>query len=229
MYGSAALGHSCAAASGELLAHTSSANTARDLELRRQAVGDQGLSFLDYSYGTYVGASYANLFPDRTRAMVFDGALDLVANSTGRPGQEQLLIDVRADTARSQAEELDAFFDPAIRPIRGLLLVKPMDALGLMPRCLLAARRAPVAWAGRLVSTMGTSGYLMRYLGVDLVERNRRRSLGWPTAVGCRHLESDQASVRRSVRPRTIVHSGDFTKRTVMPGFWSRPVVVSDR
>jgi pimeloyl-ACP methyl ester carboxylesterase len=108
---SAALGHSCAAASGELLAHTSSANTARDLELLRQAVGDGSLSFLGYSYGTYVGASYVNLFPDHTRAMVFDGALDLVANSTGAPGQEQLPVDVRADTARSQAEELDAFFD----------------------------------------------------------------------------------------------------------------------
>lgn len=104
-------GHSCAAASGELLAHTSAATTARDLELLRQAVGDQGLSFLGYSYGTYVGASYAHLFPDRTRAMVFDGALDLVANSTGRRGQEQLPVDVRAATARAQAEEFDAFFD----------------------------------------------------------------------------------------------------------------------
>ncbi|MGH3606104.1 MAG: alpha/beta hydrolase [Pseudonocardiaceae bacterium] len=108
---SAALGRSCAATSGELLAHTSSANTARDLELLRQAVGEESLSFLGYSYGTYVGAIYANLFPDRTRAMIFDGALDLVANSTGRPGQEQMPVDVRADTARSQAEELDAFFD----------------------------------------------------------------------------------------------------------------------
>ena len=42
---SAVLGRSCAAASGELLAHTSSANTARDLELLRQAVGDESLSF----------------------------------------------------------------------------------------------------------------------------------------------------------------------------------------
>jgi pimeloyl-ACP methyl ester carboxylesterase len=108
---SAALGQSCVAMSGELLAHTSSANTARDLELLRQAVGDESLSFLGYSYGTYVGAVYANLFPDHTRAMVFDGALDLVANSTGRPGQEGMPVDVRADTARSQAEELDAFFD----------------------------------------------------------------------------------------------------------------------
>lgn len=108
---SAALGRSCAAASGELLGHSSSANTARDLELLRQAVGDEDLSFLGYSYGTYVGATYANLFPDRTRAMVFDGALDLVANSTGQPGQEDMPVDVRADTARAKAEELDAFFD----------------------------------------------------------------------------------------------------------------------
>jgi pimeloyl-ACP methyl ester carboxylesterase len=109
--GSAALGRSCAAASGELLRHTSSANTARDLELLRQAIGDDKLSFLGYSYGTYVGAIYANLFPDHTRAMVFDGALDLVANSTGQPGQEKLPVDVRADTARAKAEELDVFFD----------------------------------------------------------------------------------------------------------------------
>lgn len=107
---SAALGQRCVAASGELLAHTSSANTARDLELLRRAVGDERLSFLGYSYGTYVGAIYANLFPDRTRAMVFDGALDLVANSTGRPGQEEMPVDVRADTARARAEELDQFF-----------------------------------------------------------------------------------------------------------------------
>ncbi|MGB9281623.1 MAG: alpha/beta fold hydrolase [Pseudonocardiaceae bacterium] len=99
------------ATSGELLAHTSSANTARDLDLLRQAVGDETLNFLGYSYGTYVGATYANLFPDRTRAMVFDGTLDLVANATGRPGQHDMPVDVRADTARSQAEELDAFFD----------------------------------------------------------------------------------------------------------------------
>ncbi|MGH3671774.1 MAG: alpha/beta hydrolase [Pseudonocardiaceae bacterium] len=112
---SAARGRGCAAASGELLTHTSSANTARDLELLRQAVGDESLSFLGYSYGTYLGATYANLFPERTRAMVFDGALDLMANSTGRPGQEQLPVNVRADTARSQAEELDAFFDRCVR------------------------------------------------------------------------------------------------------------------
>jgi pimeloyl-ACP methyl ester carboxylesterase len=59
----AALGRSCAPASGGLLAHTSSANTARDLELLRQAVGDERLNFLGYSYGTYLGATYANLFP----------------------------------------------------------------------------------------------------------------------------------------------------------------------
>ncbi|MGH3549369.1 MAG: alpha/beta hydrolase [Pseudonocardiaceae bacterium] len=108
---SAELGQRCAAASGDLLAHLSSANTARDLELLRQAVGEQSLSFLGYSYGTYVGATYANLFPGRTRAMVFDGALDLVANSTGRPGRQEEPVDVRAGTARSQAEELAAFFD----------------------------------------------------------------------------------------------------------------------
>ena len=105
---SAALGQRC---TGELLAHMSSANTARDMELLRQALGEDSLNLLGYSYGTYVGATYANLFPTHTRAMVFDGALDLVANSTGQPERQDEPVDVRADTARSQAEELAAFFE----------------------------------------------------------------------------------------------------------------------
>jgi pimeloyl-ACP methyl ester carboxylesterase len=66
----------CAAANGELLEHVSTANVARDLDALRAAVGDEKLSFLGFSYGTFLGATYASLFPDRYRAMVLDGALD---------------------------------------------------------------------------------------------------------------------------------------------------------
>ncbi|MFB9684255.1 alpha/beta hydrolase [Amycolatopsis plumensis] len=106
---SAATGRACAA-SGALLSHLSTANVARDLELLRQAVGDVSLNFYGYSYGTYLGGTYANLFPDRVRAMTLDGTLDLVANATGKPGQEQQPVDVRADVAGAQQQELDQFF-----------------------------------------------------------------------------------------------------------------------
>ncbi|MDS0138553.1 MULTISPECIES: alpha/beta hydrolase [unclassified Amycolatopsis] len=106
---SAATGKACAA-SGDLLSHLSTANVARDMELLRQAIGDASLNFYGYSYGTYLGGTYANLFGDKVRAMTLDGTLDLVANATGRPGQAKQPVDVRADVAGAQQQELDRFF-----------------------------------------------------------------------------------------------------------------------
>ena len=54
----------------------STANVARDLDRLRQAVGDDQLNFLGLSYGSFLGQTYANLFPDKVRAMVIDGVLD---------------------------------------------------------------------------------------------------------------------------------------------------------
>ena len=66
----------CVAANGSLLEHVSTANVARDMDALRAAVGDEQLSYLGFSYGTFLGATYASLFPDRYRALVLDGALD---------------------------------------------------------------------------------------------------------------------------------------------------------
>lgn len=52
------------------------ANVARDMELLRVALGDEPLSYLGFSYGTFLGATYAALFPHRYRALVLDGAVD---------------------------------------------------------------------------------------------------------------------------------------------------------
>ena len=62
----------CEATSGELFQHITTANTARDMDEIRQALGDQRISFLGYSYGTYLGAVYAELFPQRTDRFVLD-------------------------------------------------------------------------------------------------------------------------------------------------------------
>jgi pimeloyl-ACP methyl ester carboxylesterase len=60
----------CARRNRRLLEHISTADTARDLDLLRQAVGARSLNYVGTSYGTFLGATYANLFPDRVRAMV---------------------------------------------------------------------------------------------------------------------------------------------------------------
>ena len=79
----AELGRSCLALDGDLLNHLSSANVARDLDRLRQAVGDPKLTFIGHSYGTVVGATYANLFPNRVRAIALDSVLDPVAYTRG--------------------------------------------------------------------------------------------------------------------------------------------------
>lgn len=73
------LGLSCAAFSAGRIATSSTANVARDLDLLRAAVGDEKLHYFGYSYGTYLGATYAALFPDRVGHMVLDGTVDPVA------------------------------------------------------------------------------------------------------------------------------------------------------
>jgi pimeloyl-ACP methyl ester carboxylesterase len=59
-----------------LLRNISTEDTARDLDRIRAALGDSKLTYLGFSYGTFIGAMYAHLFPTHIRAMVLDGAVD---------------------------------------------------------------------------------------------------------------------------------------------------------
>lgn len=66
----------CGQRYGDVLGYLSTEQTARDMEAIREAVGDEKLTYLGYSYGTLLGAVYAHLYPTRVRAMVLDGAID---------------------------------------------------------------------------------------------------------------------------------------------------------
>ncbi|MDA8369007.1 MAG: alpha/beta hydrolase [Nocardiopsaceae bacterium] len=66
----------CRENSGELMMHLGTANVARDMDVLRGVLGDERLTYLGKSYGTYIGAQYADQFPGRVRALVLDGALD---------------------------------------------------------------------------------------------------------------------------------------------------------
>ncbi|MEO7397473.1 MAG: alpha/beta fold hydrolase [Ilumatobacteraceae bacterium] len=76
----------CIAVDEELLAYLGTRNAARDLELIRRAVRDEQLTYLGYSYGTALGAVYADMFPDRVRALVLDGAIDPDAGTSNIDG-----------------------------------------------------------------------------------------------------------------------------------------------
>ncbi|MGH3024391.1 MAG: alpha/beta hydrolase [Gaiellaceae bacterium] len=86
---------------GEVIAeHMSTADVVRDLDLLRQAVGDAKLTYLGFSYGSYIGNTYANLFPQNIRALAIDGVLDPRLWSSG--------WQIRSDRVATQ-KEFDQF------------------------------------------------------------------------------------------------------------------------
>jgi pimeloyl-ACP methyl ester carboxylesterase len=104
------LAHLCAQKAGDILEHVSTANTARDLDLLRRAVGDQKLTYHGISYGTHLGATYANLFPGRIRAMAFDGTMDFTGNATGHgDAGKKVPLDTRQDVATGIAQTFEQF------------------------------------------------------------------------------------------------------------------------
>jgi pimeloyl-ACP methyl ester carboxylesterase len=76
----------CAANSSPLVAHVTTAETARDMDVLRAALGESTLAYFGASYGTKLGATYAELFPDKVGRLVLDGAVDV-----GLPSREQTL------------------------------------------------------------------------------------------------------------------------------------------
>ncbi|GAA1780560.1 MAG: alpha/beta hydrolase [Actinobacteria bacterium] len=68
-------GASCEKNAGALLGHVSTVEAAKDMDILRAVLGDAKLNYLGKSYGTYLGATYAGLFPARVGRFVLDGAL----------------------------------------------------------------------------------------------------------------------------------------------------------
>jgi pimeloyl-ACP methyl ester carboxylesterase len=102
---------SCRAGGSPIIDHMTTADTARDMDLIRQAVGDDKLTYYGISYGTYLGATYARMFPGRVRALITDGVLDPVAWSTGRHGAgTKLPFSTRLRSGHGAAEALLSAF-----------------------------------------------------------------------------------------------------------------------
>ncbi|MGQ0465307.1 MAG: alpha/beta hydrolase [Sporichthyaceae bacterium] len=73
---SAVFADACRQNTGALVSHVGTRDVARDLDVLRAALGEEKLTYLGFSYGSYLGAFYAGMFPTRVGRLVLDGALD---------------------------------------------------------------------------------------------------------------------------------------------------------
>ncbi|MEV0976076.1 alpha/beta hydrolase [Streptomyces sp. NPDC049915] len=78
-----AFGKGCRQAAGELMAHVSTTDTARDMDLMRQVLGDAKMHYFGISYGTELGGVYAHLFPRNVGRLVLDAVVDPSADTVG--------------------------------------------------------------------------------------------------------------------------------------------------
>jgi pimeloyl-ACP methyl ester carboxylesterase len=101
----------CADRAGPILDHMATADAARDLDRLRAAVGDEKLTYFGVSYGSFLGVTYANLFPDRVRAVIVDGVLDPIAWTTGVDGERFTVpFSTRLRSDMGAQATLDQFF-----------------------------------------------------------------------------------------------------------------------
>ncbi|MDH3306550.1 MAG: alpha/beta hydrolase [Acidimicrobiia bacterium] len=106
--GETLLDDQCNQRGNKVLEHMSTANVARDLDRLRAAVGDEQLTYVGLSYGTFLGVTYVNLFPDNVRSVIVDGVLDPVAWSNV---EADIPFSTRLRSDEGAAETLDRFFE----------------------------------------------------------------------------------------------------------------------
>ncbi|MQS13434.1 alpha/beta hydrolase [Streptomyces kaniharaensis] len=95
----------CRQRAGAALGHLGTVEAARDMDVLRALLGDEKLNYVGKSYGTFLGATYAGLFPARTGRLVLDGAMDpsldsVTGNRTQAGGFETAWAAFAEDCAR---------------------------------------------------------------------------------------------------------------------------------
>jgi pimeloyl-ACP methyl ester carboxylesterase len=126
------ISQACLSKYGDDLQHYNTEETARDLDLVRQGVGDAKLTYLGYSYGTRLGSVYAQLFPKNVRALVLDGAVD--------PKQGEVAA---AETQAAGFERAFTQFANDCRSRNAACLIGP-DPRRTVTQLLASARKAPI-------------------------------------------------------------------------------------
>ncbi len=130
---------------GERLAlpHISTADTVRDLDHLRVLAGEEKLTYIGLSYGTLIGQVYANLFPDRIRAMLLNGIVDAPKDSEGAEARS-------ASDASSADEVFDKFLSlcDGAGPERCALAGGGQTAAERVERLFARVKRAPIPAPG---------------------------------------------------------------------------------
>jgi pimeloyl-ACP methyl ester carboxylesterase len=93
-----AVGRGCSRTGAKLAGAMSTAEAARDMDVLRRAVGDKKLTYLGFSYGSVLGQYYANMFPDRVRALAVDGVINPLS-WVGNQATAGKLLDDRLNSA----------------------------------------------------------------------------------------------------------------------------------
>jgi pimeloyl-ACP methyl ester carboxylesterase len=132
--GDQAFARGCEQRSGDLLPYVGTPNTARDMDVLRAALGDQKMYYLGYSYGTYLGAVYAQLFPGHLARAVLDGPLPTDLTST----QSDL------EQAQGFQTELDRFVADCTTHPDCPLGTDPHAASGKLAAFLASAQTSPL-------------------------------------------------------------------------------------
>ena len=132
----------CEANSDGILAFITTENAARDMDLLRAVLGDEKLNYLGYSYGTFLGATYAKLYPERVGRLVLDGAIDPSVSG----------LDVSTTQALGFESALRAYMADCVQqddcPFRGSV----DEALADLSTLIASADRAPIEAAdGRML------------------------------------------------------------------------------
>ncbi|MEU2064231.1 alpha/beta hydrolase [Streptomyces sp. NPDC013455] len=138
-------GKGCQKATGPLLAHVSTTDTARDLDLMRQVLGDDELHYFGISYGTELGGVYAHLFPEHVGRMVLDAVVDPTADTVGHAENQ----------ARGFQRALDDYLESTGQdPVKGSRKIA-----GLLGR--LDAEPLPTSSGRKLTQTLALTGIIL--------------------------------------------------------------------
>jgi pimeloyl-ACP methyl ester carboxylesterase len=197
----------CAARSGRLLAHDSTADTVRDLDYLRGLVGDRRLNYQGLSYGTVIGETYANMFPRRVRAMVLNGVLDPVAfTSSTQAGIASSGVDFGRVFAKLQ------WLCQAAGPGRCALAGHgPVRAR--VSRLLARLRRGPIAAPSAPAPHQLSDGDLILYMFANL-----GRPASWPQiAAGLEQAASgDGSAIETALKPSRALYQSTLNSATAL-------------
>jgi pimeloyl-ACP methyl ester carboxylesterase len=116
----------CQDHSDGILPYITTENSARDIDVLRAVLGDPKLNYLGFSYGTFLGATYAGLFPERVNRMVLDGGIDPSVSGSDTSlsqavGFEQSLRSFMADCLKTKECPFAGTVDDAMADVASLL------------------------------------------------------------------------------------------------------------